>query len=112
MGGVAELGSSVAHRALLNIANFSLLLMVLAGAFSGLGAAHAHKAGVPAAILFAFGGLALGILLGLASSKFALDSKRLHAGVGLLVYIAIPLVGLLAVALVPFLVARIVLGHT
>ena len=100
---------------MLNVVDSSLLLMFLAGPFCGLGAALTHKAGMHAAIAFTLGGLALSFLSGFASNKLAYSVsgwKRLNEGVGLLVYIAIPLCGLLAVALVPFLVAQIVYGHT
>ena|SRR6266487_4087316 len=100
---------------MLNLADFSMLLMALIGPVSGLGAAHAHKAGVPALIVFGVGGLGLGIYLGMVANKCAyrvLDSKRLTAGSGFFAYMAIPLVGILVVALVPFLVAEIVYGHT
>jgi len=100
---------------MLNAADFSLLMMTLIGPVSGFGAAHAHKAGVPAAILFALGGLGLGISLGIVANKCAyrvLDSKRLTSGLVFFVYLGVLLVGILVVALVPFLVAEVVYGHT
>jgi hypothetical protein len=100
---------------MLNLADFSMLLMALIGPLSAFTAAHAHKAGVSVAILFALGGLALGISLGRVTSKLAyrvLDSKGLHGGLAFFAYLAIPLVGILAVTLAPFLVAEIIYGHT
>ena len=100
---------------MLNLAGFSMLLMALIGPVSAFGAAHAHKAGVPVAVLFALGGLALGISLGMVTNKLAyrvLGSERLHGGLAFFAYNAIPLIGILAVALTPFLVAAIIYGHT
>ncbi len=100
---------------MLNLADFSMLLIALIGPVSAAGTAHAHKASVLAIVLFGLGGLALGVFLGMVANKCAyrvLDSKRLTAGSGFFLYMAIPLVGILVVALVPFLVAEIVYGHT
>lgn len=100
---------------MLNFADFSTLLMAFIGPVSGVCAAHAHKAGVPALVVFGVGGLGVGIFLGMAANKCAyrvLDSKRLTTASALFGYMAIPLIGILVVVLVPFLVAEIVYGHT
>jgi len=100
---------------MLNLADFSMLLMVLIGPVSAAGAAHAHKASVLAIVLFGLSGLALGAVLSMVANKCAyrvLHSKRLPTGLSLGAYAAIPFLGILIVVVVPYLVAEIVYGHT
>jgi hypothetical protein len=94
---------------MLNLADLSLLLMVLAGPLCGFFAAQAHRAGIPSIILFSLGGLTVGIFLGRTSNRLAysvLGWKRLSAGLLLLLYTAILLGSLLVVIAVPFWVAE------
>jgi hypothetical protein len=98
----------------LNLADFSMLLMTVIGPLSAFGAAHGHKAGLGAAVLFGLGGLGLGLSVGVTANKCAyrvLGSKKLNGGLAFLVYAAIPFIGILVVALVPFLVAEVIYGH-
>jgi hypothetical protein len=97
---------------MLNLADLFMLLMVLAGPLSGVGAAHAHKAGILSLVVFGLIGLAIGVSVAVMSSKLAysiLRSKQLPAGVGLLFYSLVPLAGLLVVVFVPILLAGIFL---
>jgi hypothetical protein len=98
---------------MLNFADLFGLLIVLVGPVSGFGAAHAHKAGKLSAILFAFVGLAVAIGVGKVSHKYAyaaLSSKTMAAGVQCLVHMLVPFLGLLAAALLPFLLAGFFYG--
>jgi hypothetical protein len=100
---------------MLNWADFSVLLMILAGPFSGVAAAHQHKAGVLSLILFGCVGLAVGFGIGQASSKLAyrvLGSKTLPAGLQFVSYMLIPMISLLLVILVPALLAMMIYGQT
>jgi hypothetical protein len=99
---------------MLNLADFSMLLMAIIGPVSAFGAAHGHKASVPALIVFAVGGLALGLSFGIAVNKFAyrvLNSKTRNGGLALLAYMTVPLLGIVTVGLVPFLIAQIIYGR-
>ena len=98
---------------MLNLADFTALLMILVGPFSGIAAAHAHKAGIVPIVLFGLVGLAIGFGVAMMSSKVAysiLRSKKLSSGVGLFFYSLVPFAGLLAVALAPFLLAGLFYG--
>ena len=99
---------------MLNFADLLMLLTVLVGPVSGFGAAHAHKAEVAAIVLFAVGGLGLGIALAVLANRWAyraLHSKSGDAG-GLLAYTAIPFAGMLVAAVVPIFVAELVYAHS
>jgi hypothetical protein len=98
---------------MLNFADLFGLLIILVGPISGFGAAHAHKAGVASAVLFAFVGLAIAIGVGKLSHKYAyaaLSSKTMSAGLQCIVYMFVPFFGLLAATLLPFLLAEIFYG--
>jgi hypothetical protein len=87
---------------MLNLADFSSLLMIVVGPLCGVGAAHAHKAGGVSLAIFVLVGLAIGFGVAMASSKLAysiLNSKRFSAAVGLFFYSLVPIVGLFVVAL-------------
>ena len=99
----------------MNLADLSMLLTAVIGPVSGFSAAHVHKAGVPASVLFALGGLGVGVSLGMMANNWAYrisDSKGLHGALAFFAYVTIPFLGILAVAVVPFWVAEIVYGHT
>jgi len=98
---------------MLNLADFSALLMVVVGPICGISAAHAHKAGIVSLVLFGLAGLAIGFGAAMMSSKFAyaiLRSKKFSAGVGLFFYSLVPLAGLLAVGVATVLLADIFYG--
>jgi uncharacterized membrane-anchored protein len=93
---------------MLNWTDFSVLLMILAGPFSGVAAAHQHKAGVASLILFGVVGLAVGFGVGMISNKFAyriLRSKRLPEGLKFVAYMFTPMCSLLLVILLPAMLA-------
>ncbi len=96
---------------MLNLADFSFLLMILAGPVSGFAAAQARHAGPLPDVLFALAGLAIAVSVGSAAKKFAystLNSKKLPAAVGLLVYTLIPLLALFTVILLPCLLVELI----
>src|SRR5271167_4240916 len=96
---------------MLNWADFSVLMITLAGPISDLSAAHTEKAGVLAIIQFGLIGLFLGIAVGQVSRRLAysyLESKTLHAGVASLLYMMVPIFLLSFVVFVPFLLAMAV----
>lgn len=100
---------------MLNWTDLSVLMMALAGPFIGAAAAHQHRAGIWSLILFGIVGLAVGVGVGIASSKCSysvLDSKKVPAGLQFTAYLLIPALSLLLVILVPFLLAMIVFGRT
>jgi hypothetical protein len=100
---------------MLNWTDLSVLLMIIAGPFSGVTAAHQHKAGVVPLVFFGVAGLGVGVGVGMVSSKFAyrvLRSKTLPVGLQLVSYLCIPMLSLLLVALVPALLAMMIYGRT
>ena len=100
---------------MLNWAGFSGLMMILAGPFSGVAAAHQHKVGASSLILFGIVGLVIGFGISMASSKIAyrvLASKTLPAGLQFAAYMFIPMFSLLLVIFVPALLAIMVYGQT
>jgi hypothetical protein len=100
---------------MLNFADLSVLLMMLAGPFSGVVVAHQHKLGTPSLILFGLAGLVIGLGVGMLSSKVAytiLRSKKLPAGLQSIAYLFIPVFSLLLVLLAPALLAMVIYGRT
>src|SRR5207237_9382809 len=96
---------------MLNWADLSVLVIILAGPFSGVCAAHDEKAGLVAIILFGLIGLFLGIAVGWVSRRLAysyLCSKTLHPGAALLLYAIVPMFLLLLVIFVPYFLATAV----
>ena len=95
--------------------DLSVLLMILAGPFSGVVAAHQQKAGVWSLVLFGLVGLAIAVGVGMMSSKLAyrvLGSKTLPAGLQVLSYMFIPMLSLLLVVILPTLLAMMIYGRT
>jgi hypothetical protein len=100
---------------MLNWTDLCGLLMILAGPFSGVAAAHQHKAGALSLILFGAVGLAVGFGVGKVSSKCAyriLGSKKLPAGLQFASYMLVPTISLLLVIVVPALLAMMIYGQT
>jgi hypothetical protein len=85
--------------------------MILVGPFSGVAAAHLHKAGVLSLILFGVVGLAIGLGVGMISSKFAyriLRSKMLPNGLKFAAYMFVPMCSLWLAALLPAMLAMMI----
>jgi|SRR5262245_50818149 len=102
---------------MLNLTDLARLLMIVLGPLSGfaaahqVAAAHQHKAGIWSLILFGVIGLVIGVGAGEVSSKVAyrvLCSKTLPLGLALAIYILIPLVSLLLVAVAPLAIVTAV----
>lgn len=113
VGGLTTCAGLARDPAMLNFADLCGLLIILVGPISGFGAALAHKAGMLSAILFAFVGFAVAISVGKASHKYAyaaLSSKTMSAGLRCLVYMFVPFIGLLAAALLPFVLVKMIYG--
>ena len=85
---------------MLNLADFSVLLMLLVGPLTGFAAALAYKASTASAILFAFMGIAVGLGVGRLIHKYAyavLNSKKISEAMKFFIYSLIPILGLLTV---------------
>jgi hypothetical protein len=98
---------------MLNWTDLSVLIMLVMGPFSGLCAAHQHKAGITSLVLFTIVGLIVGIGLGQVSRKLAysvLRSKTFPGGLQFFVYMFVPMAFIFAVLLVPALLAMMIYG--
>ena len=98
---------------MLNWSDLCGLLMLLAGPMSGFGAAHQHKAGIAALVLFSIFGLIGGVGLGHVSRKLAysvLNSRNGPDALRHYVYLFVPTVFLFAVLLVPALFVMMIYG--
>src|ERR1700756_1688068 len=99
---------------MLNWTDLSVLLMILEGPLRGVDAAHQYTPGVWPLVVFGVLGLACGVGVGMASSKFAyrvLRSKTIPAGLQAVSYLFIPMLALLLVVVVPALLAMIIYGR-
>jgi len=94
---------------MLNLQDFSRLLMMPIGALSGFGSARDLKAGVSAIVLFTFAGALLAFGLMWVSFKF--ERRFLVRGSRPFVYLFSPLVWLFAAWLTPALLALFIYGH-
>jgi disulfide bond formation protein DsbB len=94
---------------MLNLQDFSRLLMIPIGAISGLGAAHESKAKTLTIVIFALIGLLLGFGVAWMSSQF--ERRYLVGGNHPLVYRFIPFVWIVAAWLAPALLALMIFGH-
>jgi hypothetical protein len=91
------------------------LMMIFVGPVSGFEAAHAHKAGLVAVILFTIGGSVMGFAaVGLSFKLLALVklSKKANAIVPLCITVFIQYAILAAVIVAPFLFAEAVFGQS
>ena len=98
---------------MLNLADLQCLLTLLCGPLSGLLAARDHHASVPATVLFTISGLLVSILAGFSARLFAysaLRSERAGLVPQLLIYLLVPVLGLVVAALLPFLAASLLYG--
>ncbi len=88
--------------------DLAAIISALMGAILGGGAAASHKAGVWEVVLFALGGLIVGVMMGMASGRLAdkaLDqsirqsrrSKNVTALLLSLLYFTVPLISILVV---------------
>jgi hypothetical protein len=96
---------------MLNLTDLARLLMIVLGPLSGVAAAHQHKAGLLSLILFGIIGLLIGVGVGEVSSKVAyrvLCANTLPLGLTLAIYMLIPLVSLLLVAVAPLAIVTAV----
>jgi hypothetical protein len=103
------------YRAVVNWADLSSLLILLAGPFGAVAAAHQQKLGLFWLILFGVVGLAFGLGASMASSKLAyriLFSTRLPTGLQLATYLLVPMIFLLLVLLTPILLVIVIYGPT
>ena len=98
---------------MVNLADFSALLMIFVGPFCGIDVARMHKAGTTAIIVFGLLGLVIGFGVAMLSSKLAysiLRSKKLPDRARHVFYMSVPVAGLLAVAVVSLLAGEIFYG--
>jgi hypothetical protein len=97
---------------MLNWNGFCSLLMIVLGPLSAFGSVRGMKAGMSAAILFAFFGLLVGFGMSAATFKFENWSVRRPRGFGCFILgLFVPAIGLVATLLIPALVALVVYGH-
>jgi hypothetical protein len=97
---------------MLNSADLTSLIVVIVGPLSAMGAAREHQAGTISVILFSVWGLVLGVVLAKASSKAAyaaLNMKQIPSMACLIIYGVVPILGIVAVALLSFLSVAILL---
>jgi hypothetical protein len=98
---------------MLNWADLTCLLILLAGPFGAIAAARQKEVGVLWLILFGLVGLALGLGASMASSKVAhriLTSNTLPSGIVFASYLLVPMVVLLLVLLAPILLVIVIYG--
>jgi hypothetical protein len=87
---------------MLNWADLSSLLVVLAGAMGGLAGAREGNAGVVLTLVLTLGGFLMGLILARVSHGLAyaiLRSKKLIAGVDIALYMSVPMLFLLLTVL-------------
>jgi hypothetical protein len=100
---------------MLNWADLTSLLILLAGPFGAITAARQKEVGVLCLVLFGLVGLAFGLGASMASSKVAyriLTSSALPSGLVFASYLLVPMVVLLLVLLTPILLVIVVYGAT
>jgi hypothetical protein len=94
---------------MLNLQDFTRLLVMPIGALSGLGSARDMQAGVLAIVLFTVGGLFLGVGVSWLSFKF--ERRFFVRGRHPFGYMFSPLIWIFAAWLTPALFALILLRH-
>jgi hypothetical protein len=100
---------------MLNWADLTAALMILAGTFSAVAAARQQKVGIVSVVLFGVVGLAIGLGGGMASSKMAyriLYSTRLPTGLQFASYLLVPMIFLAMVISAPILLVMVIYEWT